>query len=560
MFSTFWYLKFSNRIYMRFAILSITFLILFPLHRAFGQSDISKFLSDSLSEKISNEDVLEAKTWYDQGLIEKSLKKGLEIISSNSELTQIDSFYTFQILAFNFKAIQAYRPALEYAEKAVEVMYRIKPDDNSIITWIAPYYSAVKNYDTAIVYMKMDIRRFMQESDTLNLLKSYNDVGFTYSLNMETDSAIAYYNRVIGFGVTGKKYEGILGLSTGNLGVIYLKRGDYKEALALIKLDAKLNKDHDIDSYYNAMNAIGECYFMMREYALAKTTLLKLTTLNPNQPKTKIKTYDLLAKAYEATSNPQKSLFYMKKQLALEEDLKKDETQIESVMTQLTASKVYGFKKDLEISKGKVDLMNSELMLAQNKIKAQTLITQIYLILAVLSIVVVLIIVIGYRYRQRKNKKIHQLETELISAELHTKKQDLTNVVTNLSYMREFIDTTQNKLKDLGKEADGKTKEKVSALIREVGSYQNTDKTIAVLQSDIDNVNLAFFKKLDEKFPTLTQNEKELCGLLFLKLSSKDIAVLRNISPNAVKKARQRIRRKLPIDKDQKIASFLQSI
>lgn len=545
---------------MRYAGHYLLFLFLLAGPSIFGQTDFSPASGDSLTETGIHKSVMEAKRWHHQGLIEKSLKKGLEIIASKTELTRVDSFTTYQILAFNFRSIQADVPALEYAEKAVVVMRRMKPREPAEITWIAPYYSAVKDYDTAIDYMKMDIKQYIGNSDTLDLLKRYNDIGFTFSLNHESDSAIVYYNKVIDYKAGGQKYEGIVGLATGNLGVIYLKKGEYSEALELIKVDARLNRNRDIDSYYNAMNAIGECYFLMGNYTEAKNTLLKLISLNPNQLKTKLKTYDLLSQTYEKAGNPEKSLFYLRERVALQEGLKKNEVQIESVMAQLTASKVSGIEKDLEISKAKIDLVNSDLKLAQKRIETQALQNRIYLVLAILLIVVVLIIVIGYRYRQTKNKKIHRLETDLISAELKSKKQDLTNVVTNLSYMRAFIDTTQTKLKDLSKEADGKTKEKVSALIREVGSYQNTDKNIAVLQSDIDNVNLAFFQKLDEKFPALTQYEKELCGLLFLKLSSKDIAVIRNISPNAVKKARQRIRRKLPISKDQKIASFLQSI
>jgi DNA-binding CsgD family transcriptional regulator len=73
-------------------------------------------------------------------------------------------------------------------------------------------------------------------------------------------------------------------------------------------------------------------------------------------------------------------------------------------------------------------------------------------------------------------------------------------------------------------------------------------------------VNLTFFKTLGEKFPLLTENEKEVCGLIVLKLSSKDIASIRNITPNAVKKARQKIRQKLPITADQNLTLFLDNV
>ena len=102
--------------------------------------------------------------------------------------------------------------------------------------------------------------------------------------------------------------------------------------------------------------------------------------------------------------------------------------------------------------------------------------------------------------------------------------------------------------------------ENITQLIREFNSYKSADKNTEVLQADIDKVNLSFFNKLGDKFPLLTENEKELCGLFLLKLSSKDIANIRHVTPNAIKKVRQRIRKKLPIQEDEKITSFLSSV
>ena len=151
-------------------------------------------------------------------------------------------------------------------------------------------------------------------------------------------------------------------------------------------------------------------------------------------------------------------------------------------------------------------------------------------------------------------------QSELISAELNSKKKDLNNVVTNLSYKRKFIDEVQNKLKELQQNPDEQLGENVTLLMREFTNYKNADKNVEVLQADIDRVNLSFFNKLGEKFPLLTENEKELCGLFILKLSSKDIAILRNVTPNAIKKARQRIRKKLPIAESEKITKFLDQL
>ena len=66
-----------------------------------------------------------------------------------------------------------------------------------------------------------------------------------------------------------------------------------------------------------------------------------------------------------------------------------------------------------------------------------------------------------------------------------------------------------------------------------------------------------FFETLGNTYPLLTKHEKEICGLLVLNFSSKDIAQLRHVNPNAIKKARQSIRKKLPIEPHQDLLEFL---
>jgi DNA-binding NarL/FixJ family response regulator len=122
------------------------------------------------------------------------------------------------------------------------------------------------------------------------------------------------------------------------------------------------------------------------------------------------------------------------------------------------------------------------------------------------------------------------------SLELDNRKKDLNNVVTNLSFKRKFISETQEKFKVLKQQPKEELLPNLSKLIREFDSYGIADKSLEVFQSDFEKVNLTFFKTLGEKFPLLTENEKEVCGLIVLKLSSKDIASIRNITPNAVKK------------------------
>ena len=58
----------------------------------------------------------------------------------------------------------------------------------------------------------------------------------------------------------------------------------------------------------------------------------------------------------------------------------------------------------------------------------------------------------------------------------------------------------------------------------------------------------------------LTQNERKLCVFLKLNMTNKQIAQITFQSEEALKKARQRLRKKLEIARDTNLVSFIQNI
>ena len=61
-------------------------------------------------------------------------------------------------------------------------------------------------------------------------------------------------------------------------------------------------------------------------------------------------------------------------------------------------------------------------------------------------------------------------------------------------------------------------------------------------------------------FKELTKTEREVCSLLRLSLSVKEIASIRNSSSDAIKVTRYRIRKKMNVPKGQKLEVFIQNL
>ncbi len=80
--------------------------------------------------------------------------------------------------------------------------------------------------------------------------------------------------------------------------------------------------------------------------------------------------------------------------------------------------------------------------------------------------------------------------------------------------------------------------------------WQNVMKNLKLSQE-------GFFRKLKNKFPTLTPNDLRLCSYLRMNFTTKEIANLTNISTRAVEIGRYRLRTKLNLSHDVNLTEFL---
>ncbi|GAB5526531.1 MAG: hypothetical protein Roseis2KO_44030 [Roseivirga sp.] len=70
---------------------------------------------------------------------------------------------------------------------------------------------------------------------------------------------------------------------------------------------------------------------------------------------------------------------------------------------------------------------------------------------------------------------------------------------------------------------------------------------------ELEQSNKHFQQQLKSRFPRLTSYDLRLCTYLKSNLSTKEIATLLNITPDSVKKAKHRLRKKINADPCQPI-------
>jgi len=74
---------------------------------------------------------------------------------------------------------------------------------------------------------------------------------------------------------------------------------------------------------------------------------------------------------------------------------------------------------------------------------------------------------------------------------------------------------------------------------------------------ELENSSNHFQDQLKHKHPSLTAYELRLCTYLKANLSTKEIATLLNITPDSVKKAKHRLRKKIQAKPDSSIMQVI---
>lgn len=180
----------------------------------------------------------------------------------------------------------------------------------------------------------------------------------------------------------------------------------------------------------------------------------------------------------------------------------------------------------------------------------------------ILVTLVVLISTYFYKDHLRKvrSSMIHQAalrEKEFINQRHEELKSEMASNTMLLAHKNESLIGIKNQLREL-KNAGQESNKKIIGKIRSIVDNEiNLDHHWDQFEYNFDQVYLTLLKRLKESYPDLTRNNLKLCAYIRLNISSKEIANLLNITPSAVEKARNRLRKKLNLSPAMDLYEFL---
>jgi len=447
--------------------------------------------------------------------------------------------------------------ALEYYFKSLDIKEQINDSINIGRSYhnIAMVFRFQKEYNKATQYFRKAINYRKKHNDNRTLATSLNMYGIILAKQKQTDSALYYYN--LAKNLYTEKLD--IALVNDNIAVMYTKAKELKKA-----------KDIYIENIdiYRKSNA---------NYKLSKI-LINLSRIyrNTNQPNI---AFNLIKEAEDiAKLNGYKD--HLKGIYLLMYKIYRDKQQYKNALDNYRLYRkykdsIYNIDRSKEIAIQEVNYKHQKEKLADslqfaNEKKELNLIAnaeknknQFYFTLLLLALAIIISAFLLMKHQKSINKERldkEQLENELLDERLKNiqfqNQKVIADKVMRLEFTKEFL----NKIKGILKKSNEPSNPKLQLLISELQAQTKIEKKLEILEENYDKTDLDFEKQLLDNFPELSKSEREICSLIRLNLSLKEIMSIRNTSMASVKSTRYRIRKKLNIPKEIELEVFIQKL
>ncbi|WP_312769540.1 tetratricopeptide repeat protein [Epilithonimonas sp.] len=512
-----------------------------------------------------------------EAMNKKDFAKSLQILFKTKKIAQDNKFYREEFLAVNNIGANYYM-MLDYGE--------------ALNNYLDAYKIAVAHLD---------------EKSEMTVL---NNIAILYSRDNKIDKAKDYFSKA--YELAGKVNNNTSkGLYAINLTIVYNEKGDYKTAKKYIDEALKLTADSPY--YILAKSTYMETLVNLKQYdaaeKIAKELLPKLTGVEYAEYRTQV--YYNLSTIAEQRNDLQKAFQFL--QLAeknnLNFDFKENLFERFSKLYQKANNidRAVSYKDSImavkdsvnrikngqlfENSKIKFELQNSQKDLAESQGKLTTQ-RSFFIKGILLAIFIVLIIFWALRNsivknkqqkiieqsnaeiakleleKEKKNKEILEnqlkekevlalLEQEKFKNEIEAKNRKLTTKALQLSTKIELIDDL---IRTLSRESDDLQNVDISNIIKQFKIIQKQTHEEESFLVHFEEVNQGFLSKLKQLHPDLNSNDIRFLSYVYMNLSMKEISTIFNITPEACRKRKERIEKKMGHDENLDLYNYITSI
>jgi len=428
---------------------------------------------------------------------------------------------------------------------------------------IGGIYLAFKDFENSKIWLNKALQDAITEDDSVYMARCYANLGVLYKKTGDTLLAVENYKKALAINESKGDYRN-QAIVLQNLALLLSSQKKYDEAYRYFtRALTSNNRIHANNSRLNL--AMSRMFLEQQRYDSAIVygkLALKLAKESGNID-VQLESYELLSKAYNYKKKYQLAFDYLNSFTNLKDSVTTRENQqyIQNLQTKFETR-----RKEDEI------VFLKELNQSEHE-KAAVIQSRQRLVNIVALLALALVIVAGAYYflKKKKEKELYMVEKKLMetdlknrelqSKELQTevnyKARQLTTHALNMLQKNQILTSIQDELNELSGEVDNNTSKKFKSIIKEINNSRKTEKDWMLFKNYFESVNKLFNKNLRKINPNLSTHDCRLAALISLNLNIKETASLLNISPNSVKIARYRLRKRLNVETGEDLYAFL---
>jgi len=449
-----------------------------------------------------------------------NVEQGLIYIEELGRLSEISSDDRIPILYHENKGMLFYESDLDksLAFKHFEIAYKLAKsnEEQFRMEYIANNYGLVlngqKNYEQAITIYSKALEIASKKNNIQQSATIYANLGVLYLLQDNFEQAENHFQNALQEAYK-TNLKGIISSRASYLGAFYIDINQLDSAQKYLEI---------AEHFIHGLRLNQDKAFVYRK-------LIQLNKLY-NNSENLVNYYQLLT------------------------------AQNDSIRKSILIQTIYEFEYKLSLTQ-----LEAEKALEINKLKKDKQITTLIIVLIIISSVSIIIFLI-YIYTKLKSKaeinRLNEYNARIEKEKIKLDKEILDRQITAKSLFllekENLITKITVELSKLRKELEKKNvSHSIQNIISEIKTSSNTSAQ-EEFESRFKDVHPNFYKNLSEKHSDLTTNEKKLATFLVMDLNTKEIASITGQSPNTIKVARTRLRKKLQLSNSGvKINSYL---
>lgn len=396
---------------------------------------------------------------------------------------------------------------------------------------VANLYYLVGDYDNAKSYLEIALKYAPRGRDKINII---NTIALIYRNYRQFPQALNGFNQALNLAIANKDTAWI-GIARGNIGSVYFLQKQYDKARPYIETDYKTSI-----AYGEPVNGAIALLRLVKIDIDRKNTAragMELNTVNKlltgsNEDVLGLTAdyYDLKSQLDEQLGRIQESIAYRKQFEAVKDSLAKRDN----------VAAVERVKLRWEMDK-RVTQLNK----LKNDEKVQLIEKNAIGAVLILLIIISILLYNRQRLKSKKDKELLLAEKRIVDEELKSAGTALQRFTENLRQKNVLIENFKIEIDRLSTRSAGNAN--AGNLEQLLQAHIMTDEHWGDFKKLFSKVYPGFFVNLSRNYPQLSATDTRLLALIKLGLNNTEMANMLGITVEGIKKAKQRLRKKIDI-------------